>query len=112
MLPEHLEIIRPQPEFVPNLDPIRPAPRQVAQKLVQVRDEIPAMLVVARIKLRELEHEQPYVPLERLERPHERRREQVRIQEILVRLSRAKTETRQFRESFEGNIVGHLEREL
>ena len=108
---ERVEILRAQKIFVPHLHPVRPAFRHARQKLVQVGHEIPAMLVIARIKLGELENEHADVLLERLKRFHERRRKQIRVQEILVWLSGPLAKTRQVREFLDRDFIGDFERE-
>ena len=84
---EALEVFRLEPIPISHLHPIRPAFRELPQELVQVGDEVAAMLVVCRPEPRELEHEQPNIGTHGLARLDKRLHEQFGVEEILIGLT-------------------------
>ena len=72
---EAAKVLDVKPVFVPHLYRVRPSPRQFAEEGIEVGDEMPAVLVVARPETRELEHEYPHVWADVLTRFEKRSRE-------------------------------------
>ena len=108
---QRLEVLGAQEVFVPHLHPIRPALRHACQELVQVPDEVPAMPVIARIKLRELENEHADVLLERFKRLRKGRPKQIRIQKVFVWLSGSLAIARLVGKFLDCDLIGDLKRE-
>src|SRR2546427_1675144 len=88
---------------------VRPALRNPFQKRIEGIDEVAAAGELARVKMRKLEDEQSDFLFEWFARGNEGRVECFSVQEILVRLPRAHTEARQFRELLDRDFVGDLE---
>lgn len=107
-----IEVFAAQPLLVPHLNRIRPASMQSAKETIEGGDEIAAVLVVARPKARELEHEHADFATDVLARFEKRCREQVSVEKILVRLACLRAETVQPGKLLDRDSVGDLQAKL
>src|SRR5437899_5311397 len=108
---EAAEVLVAKPVLVPHLYRVGPTLRQFAQEGIEVGNETPAALIVTRPEARELEHQHAHFLANGFARSEERRREQVGVQEIPIRLSGLCTETVELGKLFDGKRIGHLEAE-
>ena len=106
-----LKIIRAQPVLVPQFHSIGPALWKLTEKLIQVGNEVPAMLLIGRSEPGKLEHQQAHVGPHGLAGPQERLHEQFRIEEVLIGFSSQLTEAIQLRELLNRDGIRHLESE-
>src|SRR5689334_18438213 len=105
------EVFVTKPKFIPHLDGIGPAFRQVAEKRVEIGDEIAPMLVITRPETRELEHQHSDFLPNVFAWFEKRRREQISVQEIGIPLTGLCAEAVEIRKMFYGESISHLEAE-
>src|SRR6266567_2356152 len=108
---EAAEVLVAKPVFVPHLYRVGPTLGQFAEEIIELGNENPAVLIVARPETRELEHQHAHLLANVFARSEERRREQVGVEEIPIRLSGLCTETVEPGKLFDGKRIGHLEAE-
>ena len=108
---EALEVFRLEPVPVPHLHPKRPALGELAQELVEVGDEVAAMLVVGRPEPGKLKHQQPDIGTDGFARLDERLHEQIGVEEINVCFTGLLAEPVQLGELLDGDGVGDLQAE-
>jgi hypothetical protein len=106
---QHCEVIRMEPVRVADLHRVAPALRGLREKGVEIRDEVPSVLILARLEMGKLEDERPDLVAHRLEPAQETHLEQLRTEKEIVPLPSARTKGRHLRKGPDRDLVRHLE---
>src|SRR5581483_7832011 len=106
---EALKVFRPEPGPVSQFHTVRPAGGQLSQKIIQVRDEIAAMLIIVGPETRELKDQQANLRLNGRTRSQEAGGKQICVQKIFVRFAGQIPEAIQLGKFFQRHGVSHFE---
>src|SRR5262245_4324692 len=96
---------------IANFNSIAPAAWEFLEKAVERFDEVPSAREIGRVKLRELEHQEPDVAAKGFAWLQKLAREKIDIQEMRIGLARTRAMAWKIGKRLDRNLIGDLEGE-